>query len=114
MRRLALVFLLLWLPLHWSWAATLALGGHPAAAEHAGHVLVLESVVGGEAADRANPAAEQEEDCSVCQAADWQAALPATPRFAPADEPPPPFGDLAPFESFVPPVPEPPARPYAA
>jgi hypothetical protein len=114
MRRLALVFLLLWLPLHWSWAATLALSGHLAAAEHAGHAVVLESMSDGEAADPAGPACEQEEDCPLCQAADWQAALPATPGFAPADEPPPRFDDTPPFKSYVPPVPKPPARLLAA
>jgi hypothetical protein len=113
MRRLALVFLLLWLPLHWSWAATLALSGHAAAIEHS-HAVMIESLADGQAADGADPACEQEEDCPLCQAADWQAALPAIVRFAPAQELPPSFEDAPPFKSYVPPVPKPSARLIAA
>jgi hypothetical protein len=115
MRRLAVIFLLLWLPLHWSWAATVAFCGHPAtAAERAAHAMVIEPAVDADAADAAAMAIEQDEDCPLCQAADWQAALPTMPRFGPAGEMPPPFEDSPPFESFVPPVPKPPARLPAA
>jgi hypothetical protein len=115
MRRVALIFMLLWLPLHWSWAAGLAVSGHAATAvDHAQHATVLEPVADTHAAGESAPADEQDEDCPLCQAADWQAALPSLPQFAPAEEPPPPFAEIAPFESFVPPVPEPPARLAAA
>jgi hypothetical protein len=118
MRRLVLTLLLLWLPLHWSWAATVAFRGHAAsAAEHAAHAMVIESTVEGHPADAAHAAdaaGEHDEDCSLCQAADWQAALSSMPPFAPIGEMPPPFADAPPFESFVPPVPKPPARPHAA
>lgn len=115
MRRVALIFMLLWLPLHWSWAAGLAVTGHAAAvADHSQHATVLESVADTEAAGKSAPADEQEEDCPLCQAADWQAALPSLPQFAALEEPAPPFAEIASFESFVPPVPEPPARLAAA
>ena len=112
MRRLALVFLLMWLPLHWSWAAAVTLCGHsPAAAEHPAHAVVLDSSAEGDAAD---PAGKEGEECSLCQAADWQAALPTMPRFACAAEIPAPFDEAPPFKSYVPPVPKPPARLPAA
>ncbi|MGM9490700.1 hypothetical protein [Ideonella sp. YS5] len=112
MRRLALVFLLLWLPLHWSWAATVTLCGHaPATSGHPAHAAVLDSSVETEASD---PASEQGEECSLCQAADWQAALPTMPRFVGSAELPAPFDEAPPFKSYVPPVPKPPARLPAA
>ena len=124
MRRVVLTLLLLWLPLHWSWAAATAFRGHAAAAaEHAAHAMVIESTVEGRlagatgatsVADEADLAGDHDEDCSLCQASDWQAALPSMPRFARVGDMPPPFDDAPPFESFVPQVPQPPARPHDA
>jgi hypothetical protein len=114
MRRLALVFLLLWLPLHWGWAASLVMKGHPSAPLHAAQAAVLESLADGQPHGVADPVGEQEEDCPVCQAADWQAALPASPAFGPVEAPALPLDTAAPFKSHVPPVPKPPARLAAA
>jgi len=114
MRRLALVFLLLWLPLHWGWAASLMANGHPSAPSHASEAAMPESMAEGKAPGAADPAGELEEDCPVCQAADWQAALPAPPAFGRSDEPPPPLDRALRFKSRVPPVPKPPARLAAA
>lgn len=109
MRRLALFVLLLWLPLHWSWAATQSCA---AVAEHVAHLAVADALAEGDAPD---PAGAPDDNCPQCQAADdWQAALPAMPRIAPAPHAPPQFAYTLPCSSFVPPVPKPPARLPAA
>jgi hypothetical protein len=98
MRRFILVFMMVLLPLQWSWAAAGSVCGHETHGGHFGHHQHQHEAAGGAAADDSDVSFANHPDCQACHgvcAGVLTAAADVGPRWS-ADRPVPAYSRYLP------------------